>query len=248
MKLTEHCFAVLGLGYYPPWSVNAGFIVGNSTTLIVDAGPTYLSAQTVHGYAHNIKPENEIILINTEKHLDHIGGNSFYADKGIKIFGHALINRKNEELLSEIEEMNHGILNRVRKSAEEGKILFENTRIVNPTNTVADNQIMDLGGIEAQIIFTPGHTPTNISIYVEKEKVLYCGDYVVNKYIPNLEAGTTGNWRQWLSSLDLIKNFGLDFIIPGHGDVISRNQIPKEIERMRAIIEHAIKEGKAPTA
>jgi glyoxylase-like metal-dependent hydrolase (beta-lactamase superfamily II) len=78
MKLTDHCYAVTGLGYYPPWIVNAGFIAGDSKTLIVDSGPNFLSAQTIYGYAQSVKPGNELILINTEKHLDHILGNSFF--------------------------------------------------------------------------------------------------------------------------------------------------------------------------
>jgi glyoxylase-like metal-dependent hydrolase (beta-lactamase superfamily II) len=247
MRLTKNCFAILGLGYIPPWTVNAGFIVGESKTLIVDAGPTFLSAQTVYGYAHNIKTDNKLILVNTEKHLDHIGGNCFYADREIKIYGHELINRNDKELLSEIDEMNCAILNQARKFAEEGKILFENTKIVNPNNFVSNGQVINLGGVEAKIIFTPGHTTTNISVYIEKEKVLFCGDCIVNKYIPNLEAGTVENWKVWLSSLELILNLDLEFIVPGHGDIITGQSIDKELDRTGKILKTAIKEEKAPS-
>ena len=74
MKLTKNCFAVLGFGYYPPWIVNSGFILGANKTLVVDSG-LIIAAQTIYGYAKNVKPGNEIIVVNTEKHLDHIGGN-----------------------------------------------------------------------------------------------------------------------------------------------------------------------------
>ncbi|HTS47380.1 MAG TPA: hypothetical protein VMH05_05520 [Bryobacteraceae bacterium] len=36
MRLSQHCYALTGLGYVPPWSVNAGIVAGRETTLIVD--------------------------------------------------------------------------------------------------------------------------------------------------------------------------------------------------------------------
>ena len=38
MKISARCYAVTGLAYSPPWSVNAGFITGEEVTLIVDTG------------------------------------------------------------------------------------------------------------------------------------------------------------------------------------------------------------------
>jgi len=51
MKISEHCFAITGLGFTPPWEVNAGFICGSRRTLVVDTGPSYLAGRTVYGYA-----------------------------------------------------------------------------------------------------------------------------------------------------------------------------------------------------
>ena len=28
MRVSQHCYAVTGLGYTPPWTVNAGFLAG----------------------------------------------------------------------------------------------------------------------------------------------------------------------------------------------------------------------------
>ena len=49
MKLSDRCYAVTGLGYSAPWSVNSGFIVGDDITLVVDTGASALSGSTVHG-------------------------------------------------------------------------------------------------------------------------------------------------------------------------------------------------------
>lgn len=249
MKITEHCFAVLGLGYYPPWFVNSGFIIGTEKTLVIDSGPNYIGAQTIYGYAKSVKPENEILLINTERHLDHIGGNSLFKEKNVKIYGHELIYRKNEDLADDIEYYNRSILDVKRKAAKEERIFFENTRIVNPEFHVKNGEIISLdGNIDVNIIFTPGHTQSNISIYQPNEKVLYNGDCIINGFIPNLDAGTKNDWQTWIKSLEIISSLDISYIIPGHGNVISGENVKKEISRMQRIIEEAIQSGKSPTS
>jgi len=247
MKLTDHCFAVLGLGYSLPWTVNSGFIIGDEKTLVIDSGPNYLAAQTIYGYAKNLKPENEIIVVNTEKHFDHICGNSFFKEKGIAIFGHKDIKRSNSEFESELEYFNENIENKFRRKCREEKLFFQRTEIVNPDFEVEDGQTFQLGGVEAKVIFTPGHTTSNISVYSEKDKVLYCGDLIINGYIPNLEAGEKENWLIWIESLNKISNIKIDYIVPGHGFVLNGAAINNEIEKIKKIIEQAIIENKAPT-
>ena len=85
MRLSTRCYAVTGLGYSAPWFVNAGFITGDDCTLIVDTGANSHAARTIHGYAAAAKPGNKMRVINTEKHFDHIGGNSYFRDQGVDI-------------------------------------------------------------------------------------------------------------------------------------------------------------------
>lgn len=247
MKLTKSCYAVMGFGYSPPWVVNAGFIVGQTTTLIIDSGPSKISAQTLYGYAQSPKPDNKIIVVNTEKHLDHIGGNSYFREKGLDVYGSEGFNRKPNDLLPDLEEMNQSIPNEKRRTLHEEKIFFEGTEIVNPNKIVKPGDSFDLGDIRADLIFTPGHTATNISVLLKEEKVIYTGDCITNKYLPNLEAGNKNDWSIWLNSLDLISSFDLNFIVPGHGNVIESSEIKSEIQRIREVLKNAIKENKPPT-
>ena len=241
MKLTNSCYAILGLGCYPPWMVNAGFIVGDEKTLIIDSGPTYYAAQTIRGYAQNVKPGNEIIVINTEKHLDHIGGNSLFSEEGIKIYGHELINRKNEDLISNMDYFNQCIIDEKRKAANEEQIFYEYTRIVNPEFHIKDGEKINLGfDKQVTVIFTPGHTKANISILEPDEKVLYCGDSIVSGYLPNLNDGAVEDWKEWIKSLELISELDVEFVVPGHGKVLFGSDIQKEINRIKRILKDAI--------
>lgn len=58
-----------GLGYLPPWTVNAGFIAGAEITLIVNTGANAVAAATIHGYALMARPRNQIRALNTKTHV-----------------------------------------------------------------------------------------------------------------------------------------------------------------------------------
>ncbi|MGD0858264.1 MAG: MBL fold metallo-hydrolase [Terracidiphilus sp.] len=116
MRLTDRCYAITGLGYAPSWCVNAGFIAGDEMTLVVDTGGNTLAAQTIYGYACAARPGNMLRVINTEKHFDHIGGNGYFREMGIDVYGHAGIARTPEEFQAEIAEFNDSIPGLARRA------------------------------------------------------------------------------------------------------------------------------------
>jgi glyoxylase-like metal-dependent hydrolase (beta-lactamase superfamily II) len=247
MKLSKHCYALTGFAYIPPWGVNAGIIVGEEKTLVVDTGPTMQAAATIHGYAQAVQRTNQLIAINTEEHLDHISGNAYFAGLGIDIHGHKLISRNDSELAAEIKSYTTYISNPVRRERDEGRILFENTRIANPNKRFERDLLLDLGVITAQVFLTPGHTPTNVSISVPTDGVVYCGDCIVSGYLPNLEGGDAAAWKTWLESLDRIAALAPKILVCGHGPVLEGHAVNEEIARIRGIVQDAIATGHAPT-
>jgi len=248
MQLSKTCYAVTGLGAPPPWVVNAGFVVGSGKTLIVDSGMNRLAAQTIYGYATCVRPQNELLVINTEPHFDHIGGNSFFHQKGVMTFGHAGIHRTEQEFAFQKDEINQSTTNPVRKAQNEAAAFYTGTDLANPAQSIEHGDRLDLGGLEVQVISTPGHTPFNLSIYNSMDGVLFCGDCIVIGYLPNLEAGSVDDWRTWLQSLKSIEALEPQTIMPGHGNVIfGAVAISNEIERMKRIIKKAIAEKRAPT-
>lgn len=241
MKISQHCHAVLGFATVPPWTVNAGIIAGSSQTLVVDTGPNTSAAQTLHGYASAVCPGNTIVALNTEPHLDHIGGNAFFREKGIDVYGHAGIRRKDDDLRIVVEEYNACIPDPKRRSLREGEIAFEKTVVVNPNIPIRQGMHLDLGQIRAKIIMTPGHTPANLSVFVPDDGVLFCGDCIVNRYAPNLECGTQADWKDWSASLDAIISLEPKIVVPGHGQVLVGTDIDREIQRIRKVLQEAIR-------
>lgn len=247
MKITAHCYALTGLSNIPPWTVNAGFVVGEKQTLVIDTGANRLSAQTIFGYASNMRPQNSLIAVNTEQHLDHINGNAYFRQLGVDVYGHYLINRNQQDQLDFVEDYNACVTNPVRHSQREAEIFFADTQVVNPNKPLYTQTNFDLGGLEVQVVLTPGHTASNISLFVPTDQVLFCGDCIVSAYLPNLEAGTAADWAIWLVSLDKLTQLQPNFLVPGHGEVLLDNKITYEIQRTRRVLEEAIVTGTAPT-
>ncbi len=247
MKLSDTSYAVTGLGATPPWVVNAGFIVGQARTLVIDTGMNRLAAQTIFGYATAVRPENDLLVINCEPHFDHIGGNGFFREQGADIYGHPDIHRTAAQFQAEKDEYNQSITNPIRQTERETEAFFTKTDVVNPNRPLAAGDRFDLGGVDIEIIATPGHTPLNLSVYNRMDGVLFCADCIVTGYIPNLEGGQVEDWQSWLVSLDTIAGLNPKVVLPGHGNVLRSAAVGPAIERMRRIIEQAIRQGRAPT-
>jgi cyclase len=245
MRLSPSCYAVTGLGYSAPWSVNAGIISGEHTTLIVDTGGCALSAATVHGYARAVALGNAIRAINTEPHFDHIGGNSYVSRFGVEIWGHAAIQRTQEEFRHEIQEFNDAIPDRARRDANEAEVFFSATHLKLPDHAITADTTFDLGSCSVEILLTPGHTPANLCVWHALDRVLMCGDTLVNGYAPNLTAGSPADWETWLRSLDRIAALNPQTVLPGHGPVATGDDVSRLIDRHRRFLTAALQRAGA---
>jgi glyoxylase-like metal-dependent hydrolase (beta-lactamase superfamily II) len=248
MRLSPRCFAITGLAYIPPWSVNSGFVAGEHTTLVVDTGANALSAASIHGYAMAVRPSNRIAVLNTEQHFDHLGGNSYFQDRGAEIHGHARIARTAEEFQQERAEFRSAISNAARRALGEEEAFYHCTTLANPNRAIDGDTILELGDCTVQILLTPGHTPTNISAWIPGDRVLYCGDCLTHRYLPNLDCGAIPEWRQWLESLDRIERLHPYAIVPGHGPVAIHDDAQRAIEAVHRELELAIATGRTRTS
>jgi glyoxylase-like metal-dependent hydrolase (beta-lactamase superfamily II) len=247
MRVSNRCYAVTGLGYMAPWCVNAGFVAGDDLTLVVDTGASALAAASIHGYASAVRPSSQMRVINTEKHFDHIGGNSFFRDRGIDIWGHSGLHRTAAEFEAEIAEFNTDISNAARRERGEASCFYAGTRLANPNHPISQDTSFELGDCAVEILLTPGHTSTNLSVWVPDDGVIFTGDCLINGYLPNLDAGTPDDWMTWLNSLDRIAALEAQTVIAGHGPVAQGSDVPRIVETVRQVLEESIARGASPT-
>jgi len=248
MRVSNRCYAVTGLGYSTPWCVNAGFVAGGEMTLILDTGANALAAASVFGYATAVRPSNVLRVINTEKHFDHIGSNSFFRERGVDIWGHKDLHRTAEEFAAEVAEFNDDISNPARRERGEAAVFYGGTMLANPSQAISQDMRFDLGECSVDILLTPGHTTTNLSVWVPDDGVLFTGDCLINGYLPNLDAGTPKDWKIWLKSLDRISALRPRAVVAGHGPVAEGDDVRRVLETVRGVLEESIARGYSPTS
>lgn len=87
------------------------------------------------------------------------------------------------------------------------------------------DSILYLEGPERQVQLIskgPGHTPSDIVLYLPDDKVIFTGDLVFNQNHPFLGNGEIGPWKMWLAymnTLDILT------VVPGHGPLGNKDLI-----------------------
>ncbi len=77
--------------------------------------------------------------------------------------------------------------------------------------------IIKIGKFEFEVIYTPGHKEDSISFYFDKDKILFCGDFLFHESIGRTDL-EGGNEEDMIKSINKTKRFDDDVTIyPGHG-------------------------------
>lgn len=141
-------------------------------------------------------------LINTHCHIDHILGNAFVQ----KEFSPDYLIHKKDLFLIDIQYehcKNYG---------------FELEKFEKPNLMIDKNDMIKLGDTEINLLFTPGHSPGEISLYNKKSSRCITGDVLFREGI-----GRTDLWGgEYFTLMDSIQDvlFNLSdqtIIYPGHG-------------------------------
>ena len=141
-------------------------------------------------------------IVLTHCHGDHVGGvNELEQQKGGTVLIHRICrqNINNQDImLTEYIGM--------------PKIILNDVRIVD------DNDLLHIGNIELRVIHTPGHTNGGISLYCEKEKVLFSGDTLFRGTWGRTDL-PTGNLHDIMDSIvnKLLILPEDTLVYPGHG-------------------------------
>jgi glyoxylase-like metal-dependent hydrolase (beta-lactamase superfamily II) len=75
------------------------------------------------------------------------------------------------------------------------------------------------------MIFLPGHSPDNLGVIVEEDRVLFAGDVIMP--IPYI---VDGNADEMVLSLKQIGLIGLENVVQGHGDIVLRGEVERIVK------------------
>ena len=79
---------------------------------------------------------------------------------------------------------------------------------------------IELGGSEARVIHTPGHSDFHFVLHDGRRRLLFAGDHLLLEITPNIGLWTYTAPRplkRYLDSIEGLRGLDVDLIFPGHG-------------------------------
>ncbi len=191
---------------YKP-ACNCYLIVGEKNTLI-DTGAREYKSHLQNQLAELGLDFTDIDdVIYTHCHYDHTGGGEFFPNA--TVYAHPLCKYK---LQHQDENAVHALKYQVDLPS----------RI--PDHTLSHLEHYKNGDYVFTVLHTPGHTDDGICLY--SQKILFTGDSVFEQGIPALitDSGYDGSL---LYSVDMLSQYDIDIILPGHGNTDDKSAILK---------------------
>jgi glyoxylase-like metal-dependent hydrolase (beta-lactamase superfamily II) len=170
-------------------------------------------------------------VILTHQDLDHIGSIQEIiqaSNNGIKVYSHELDKPYIEGDLPLIKttpaRMAPVLESLPEKERQQALELCENPPHVKVDRTLADGEELPLcGGI--RVIFTPGHTPGHISLYLKHSKTLIAADAMIvyDGVLRGPVQQTTLDMATALCSMEKFADLDIESVICYHGGLYNHN-------------------------
>lgn len=167
-------------------------------------------------------------VINTEHHVDHIFGNYYFRGAG-EIVHHQGVADNFMEVTPSLDSYDYAY-EAVPTDDPEGRSIFPDreTYFADPgraTITFTGDLTLQVGDHTFELLHTPGHTPGQIAVHVPEERVVFTGDTIFSECQTWLMGS---NVTEWLTALDRIAALDVDWVVPGHGEVVTKQYLSRQ--------------------
>lgn len=240
LKVTEQLYYFTGYGHS-----NATLLIGDTSCILIDTLDSDVRGESLRTAITKLTEKPVKTIIYTHSHPDHRGGAKAFADTVHEIIAFAPkrpVLKYSEKIndilmlrgarqfgytLNDAELITQGLGPREGSTCGEGSY-----GILPPTTLYTEDSITrTIDGITLQMTAAIGETDDQIFVWLEDSKALCCGD---NFYacFPNLYAIRGSQYRDitaWIDSLDLIRSYPIETLLPGHGKAIQGTEQIQEI-------------------
>ena len=92
-------------------------------------------------------------------------------------------------------------------------------RTFKPEFVLKHGDLIETNEYTIETVHTPGHASNHLCYFIQEEKVMLTGDHIMNGSTVVI-AHPDGSMKDYLSSLELLRNYNFNKIGPGHGDFL----------------------------
>lgn len=108
----------------------------------------------------------------------------------------------------------------------------------NPERILDDGEIFQEEEFTIEVVHTPGHASNHLCFILKEEKLIFTGDHIMNGSTVVI-GPPDGNMKQYIQSLEKLKEYDIEKIAPGHGELLEN---PHEVADW--IINHRLEREK----
>jgi len=104
-----------------------------------------------------------------------------------------------------------------------------------PSSELHHDDVLSTGEFTLRAVHTPGHVSNHFCFLLEEEQMLFAGDHIMNGSTVVI-VPPSGDMKAYIESLQLLLDYPLKFIAPGHGEVM---EDPRKI--VEWLVNHRLK-------
>ena len=189
-------------------------------SLLIDPGLTqFLPALIEEMQRDGIDPKDIKLIANTHLHGDHCWANDAFK----KLSG--------AEILLHPVQKQFGQAAAVQTSQFFGVAAVEFSE-----DRLMDNEQLNLGETEIELIPSPGHSPDSVCYYLPSDKALICGDVIFSQNTGRVDL-PGGSAAQLKASIERLSQLDVEYLLPGHMDiVVGRENVKKNFEFIKKYV------------
>lgn len=206
----------------PGFTTVSLFIVGADGVLIADGQGSPQATQTMLDQIRKVTPKPIRWYVVGSDHGDHTAGNSVLP-KDIVYIAHPTATAQ-----------------MARDAANPNRQPTAPPVVVPPTAMSGDKQVVDVGGIEAQVLFLGrAHTGGDLMVFLPKQKILFMSEAFLNRVFPAMRSAYP---TEWVKMIDRALALDADRFIPGHGFIEDAKASREELIEYQKAMQYVIGE------
>jgi quinoprotein relay system zinc metallohydrolase 2 len=183
---------------------NTAVVLGRNAVAVVDTGGSFAWGRRLRRAIADLTALPVRHVINTHVHPDHIFGNAAFDGDAAEIWGH-------RKLPNALAARGQYYLDQLQSLLGAGA---QGTRVVPPTQLVAESRAIDLGGRVLSLTAHPtAHTDNDLTVLDSATNTLFASDLLFMERLPAIDGSLNG----WLSVIGVLRQVPADRVVPGHG-------------------------------
>lgn len=226
-RISEHVWVAIGYDI-----ANTVVISTPEGLVVVDAGMTLARARATMAALKEVVPWGPIkALIFTHSHIDHVGGATVWAQPETPIWGTAALPAhllkqysrfRGVEFRRGMRQFGAHVPPELLACSALGRRpdldVSDELGILLPDHTFSGRQSLKVGGLEIELIESPGETHDHLVVWLPGERTLVAGDdfYWAFPNLYTIRGASPRPVEQWIASLDHMRALRPEHLVPNH--------------------------------